>query len=275
MGVSKTTNGGVSWSRYNLTDTTGFTYALAIDPTNSNIIYAGGNPGLYKSTNSGTSWIYSSSGIIGYVYTIAINPNTSSTLFAGTPNGVFKSTNSGVNWTDMGLTNVKTIIVDPSASNAIYAGTGDGVYKSSSGGGNWIRMNQGLLDSSITSLGIHTNNYLFVGTRSAGVFRWQLAGIHEEDNVFSKSTFFYQSNPSRGQIMINYSLPRRTTVKLTIYDVHGRLVKNLISEIQEPGVHIVFWNGLDTKNRSVSAGVYFIKLLKAKTNLVKKLILLR
>ena len=60
---------------------------LAIDPSNSNIIYAGTDGGVFKSTNGGDTWSPINSGITSVstaaVRTLAIDPSNSNIVYAG------------------------------------------------------------------------------------------------------------------------------------------------------------------------------------------------
>jgi photosystem II stability/assembly factor-like uncharacterized protein len=147
--VFKSTNGGESWSQSN----TGIRYqiyALAIDPTNSNIIYAGGGA-VFKSTNGGASWSQSSIGL-GGVYALVIDPSTPTTLYAAC-NGVCKSTDGGVHWNTLntgpfnidpnGNGFVINLAIDPINSNIIYASGGHRIIKSADSGANWSEIFDG------------------------------------------------------------------------------------------------------------------------------------
>ncbi|MCP4090839.1 MAG: T9SS type A sorting domain-containing protein, partial [Gammaproteobacteria bacterium] len=46
-------------------------------------------------------------------------------------------------------------------------------------------------------------------------------------------------------------------VKLTIYDIAGRVVRNLVNEHVGAGSHDVIWAGLNNKGEPVTSGVYF------------------
>src|SRR5438445_3845521 len=67
----------------------GVIHALAIDPTKSSTVYAGGfGGGVFKSSNGGASWSAVSIGQIDpYVVALAVDPTNSSTVFAGTDGG--------------------------------------------------------------------------------------------------------------------------------------------------------------------------------------------
>jgi len=66
--------------------------SIAIDPTNSQIIYAGTDGGgVYKSTNGGANWAKMNNGLTNTnILSIAIDPENTQTLYAGTKLGVFK-----------------------------------------------------------------------------------------------------------------------------------------------------------------------------------------
>ena len=170
MFASKTTSSGSNWTRYYL-EPVGYVYALAIDPTNSNIVYAGGNPGVYRTTNGGTNWVDVSTGLTDIVMELAIDPFSNTTLYAATRDGVFKTTNSGSMWINTGCAEVTTIVLDPMTQGTIYCGTVNGVYTSTDGGSTWTGMNAGLSDTNVTCIRIDPDSYLFAGTANSGLFR--------------------------------------------------------------------------------------------------------
>jgi photosystem II stability/assembly factor-like uncharacterized protein len=135
-GVFKSINGGAVWTRVNLGDFR----ALAIDPANSNTVYAAGTTGvnISKSTDGGASWVSLNT---TPTFSLAIDPTTPATIYAGGPFGVSKSIDGGINWNsaNVGLPGgfVNALAIDPVATMTVYAGTGAGVFKSTSGGASW------------------------------------------------------------------------------------------------------------------------------------------
>lgn len=105
-------------------------YALAIDPSDTNIVYAGGVGGVFKSTNSGGSW--SVSGLDRFiVHFLAISPARPDKLYASTPGGSYSSTDKGAHWI-MGPLGVVyggsvgddyALAVDPRSSSVYYSCT--------------------------------------------------------------------------------------------------------------------------------------------------------
>ncbi len=82
-------------------------------------------------------------------------------------------------------------------------------------------------------------------------------------------------NPFNAQSTIAYALPYETAVRLVIFDVLGRQVRQLVDEIQPAGYKQVFWNGRDNSGSELSSGVYFIHLVVGQQRLIRKIMLLK
>ncbi len=274
--VSQTTDAGTSWIRHDLTASSGRTHSLAVDPNNPAIIYAGGNPAMHKTTNSGSNWTNYSSGITGYVYDIAVDSIDPNIVYAVTPAGVFKTTSGGSSWINTGTMNGKSVAINPHDHNLIYAGTGTGVYKSTSGGGGWTVMNDGLDNTIVTCLDI-SQEYLYASTDGAGVFRWYIdIGASENYPVQKKySGLCVHPNPARELVRIDYQVCFIDYLQISIYNSNGNLVKTLISSTGKSNGSTVMWNGFDNQGQKAASGVYFVELKTNNARLVKKLILLK
>ena len=273
MCVSKSTDGGSTWPyRYNLTADYGYCYAVAVDPTNNNIVYAGGDGGLYKSTNAGTSWGLSSTGITGTIYDIKVNPSGGNLVYAGTVDGVFKSTNAGGNWSDVGCDSVNVLLINPVHPDTIYAGTGYGVFLSTNAGSTWTAMNSGLNNLKIKALTNNPGVYLFCGT-AAGCYRCSMAVAVEEGHAFDTPGLGLSvyPNPCHGTAKISIA-HRAESIGLQIYDISGRLV---FSYTLSSMPFALCWNGTDEKGYSVPAGVYFVKASTGTSTETKSLLLIR
>jgi len=77
-------------------------------------------------------------------------------------------------------------------------------------------------------------------------------------------------NPFNNTTTIRYAVPEETDIQLEIFDISGRLVETLISQLHQPGFYDLKWSG-----RQAASGIYFIKLEAAKTVLTQKMILLK
>ena len=140
-------------------------YAIA------NILYAGFNGDLQKTTDGGDTWVSSANGIDNpFVFSLAIDPNNTSVLYAGTAGtGAFKSVDGGATWNPLNVdTTVWSLYVDPANSNVIYAGSnGNGVYKSTNAGASFVRTGSPIVGV-VLSLA-KSGNRLYAGTATQGV----------------------------------------------------------------------------------------------------------
>ena len=85
-------------------------------------------------------------------------------------------------------------------------------------------------------------------------------------------------NPFSGMTLIRFSVPSPLPVDLKIYDVRGRLVKDLINSAagaMTPGMHEVRWDGRDNHRRKVASGVYFYRLSAGQMSATRKMVILR
>ncbi len=268
-----TTNSGLSWSRWNLTGVAGYAYALAVQPGNSNIVYAGGTPGIYKTTNQGTSWNNISAGIADTVFDIAINPGSTNIVYAASKAGIYKSTNGGGLWSNLGYSPANAVIIDPLDNNKIYAGTGNGVFISTNAGSTWAAMNQGLGNLLVKSLAINPNAYLFAGTEGTSAYRWQLnVGIEQQEINHLIALQCWPVIVS-DQLNIQYELLNPGYVKITVYDIQGRSVHCLDQGPKPAGEQKISWLIGRGKPR-LSRGVFFIVLDVDGYSYTKKILLI-
>jgi len=102
--------------------------------------------------------------------------------------------------------------------------------------------------------------------------------VFENDELNLPRKFsLYQNypNPFNPSTIINYSLPRRSNVKIEIYNILGQTVRQLTDENRTAGNHSVTWDGLDNNGQSVSTGVYFYRITADNFTETKKMLLLK
>ncbi len=106
--------------------------AVAIDPTNANNIYLGGSPTLVfgRSSNGGTSYTSSSSGLHVDTQAIEVAPSDPNIIYFGSDGGIWKSTNAGVNWINLNnatfsATQFESIALHPLDRYSTLGGTQD------------------------------------------------------------------------------------------------------------------------------------------------------
>lgn len=171
-GIWRTRDGGTSWTPlFDRAPSLGIgePAAIAIDPIDTSIIYAGtssregsqfsGNAtqpgaGLFKSTDGGASWVRlgsfypSNAPSNAYIFfnqsinVVIVDPSKNQIVYLASDSGFFRSTDGGLNWTQAANGTVDTLVLDPTspaAARILYAGvSGVGVLQSTNGGQNWV-----------------------------------------------------------------------------------------------------------------------------------------
>mgnify|MGYP001399277874 CR=1 FL=1 len=82
-------------------------------------------------------------------------------------------------------------------------------------------------------------------------------------------------NPFNPITTMKYNLPKETHVKITVYDIIGREIKNLINTNQTSGYKSIIWDGTNDYGEMVSGGMYFYTLNTNTFSETKKMILLK
>ena len=87
-------------------------------------------------------------------------------------------------------------------------------------------------------------------------------GVAERNSVSHPGFALAQNypNPFNQHTKIVFTLPGKTEVSLTIYNISGQKIKAISNKILSKGKHEIIWDGTDDKGKTVSNGVYFYKL---------------
>lgn len=184
-GLWKTTNAGVQWD--NISDgffKTGSVGAIDVSESHPNVVYVGMGEhaprgvmtsygdGVYKSTDSGKTWVNIGLKETQHISRIRIHPTNPDIVFVAAqgalhgPNkerGIYKTTDGGATWKQVlfvnELTGASELDMDMNAPNVLYVtmwehirkpwmvvsgGEGSGVYKSVDSGETWFKIEKGL-----------------------------------------------------------------------------------------------------------------------------------
>lgn len=82
-------------------------------------------------------------------------------------------------------------------------------------------------------------------------------------------------NPFNSSTVIEYRLDTATTTDLTIYNLAGQQVRRLEQGVKAGGHHVVIWDGRDALGQPVASGVYLYRLTTARTEISRRLLVLR
>ena len=172
-GIYKTSDGGDNWRETGKGLPTNEINTVAVHPTVSNVLLAGGEDsrfgdltraesrgGLFRSTDAGATWKPITAGVtipaINAITYDSADPQTvylaaggrfTETGEAKEIGGIFKSTDGGLTWTALPdlptAARYMTVIVDPADSDILYT-IHEGILKSTDGGATWNPANTGL-----------------------------------------------------------------------------------------------------------------------------------
>jgi len=183
-GVWRSTDYGNNWEPIFDKESTGSIGAIAVSPSNPNVIYVGTGAGIirpdlatgdgiYKSTDAGKTWTHLGLFDSQMIAQIDVDPRNPDRLFVAVlghpygPNaerGVFRSTNGGKTFEKVlykdEYTSANDVRIDPSDPNVVYAalwqqqqtfyeansfgGSSGGIFKSTDGGSTWKQLKDGL-----------------------------------------------------------------------------------------------------------------------------------
>ncbi|GBD93885.1 mannan endo-1,4-beta-mannosidase precursor [bacterium BMS3Abin05] len=77
-------------------------------------------------------------------------------------------------------------------------------------------------------------------------------------------------NPFNSSTSIEYVLPRRLRVKISIFNIKGEVIDTIVDSYQDSGTHIVHWTA-----HNISTGLYFYKIDAGGFTKVRKLIMIK
>jgi photosystem II stability/assembly factor-like uncharacterized protein len=242
-------------------------YTMAIDPTNSRILYRGledwNQGGVRKSVDGGATWI--GSGLTGAAVSVMAIAPDGSAIYASTAGvyshpagfrGLFKSTDGGASWIELsqGLETLRNarirvtaIVTGPPNSDIVYLGTaGAGVFRSTDAGATWSPFNDGMGNLNVRVLAMSRNGQgpLYAGT-AGGVFANTLTFVPVP--VVTGLQFDRMTVATGSSYSANFSGDNLTAE--TFFDVRYTAPGS-----NESGVVVNWQEGL-AANHSVSAGI--------------------
>jgi len=82
-------------------------------------------------------------------------------------------------------------------------------------------------------------------------------------------------NPFNPTTNIAFTLNKDSNVSISVFDIRGRLVVNLVDGFYKSGHHNVVWNGVDNSGNAVASGVYFYRMTSGDYQSVRKMVMLK
>lgn len=160
----KSTDNGASWSVISDGIPAAGVTNIAIDPSNSNILYAltgdadqaiyhPSTRGLYKSTNGGGTWAVTalnSTNSGSLLTNIIVHPTTPNIVLVSGTSGIWRSIDGGANFTKTYTASIRELVFNPLQPSTVFAASKSGavLLRSYDAGATWTQMAGGLPTSS-------------------------------------------------------------------------------------------------------------------------------
>jgi len=215
-GVWKSVNNGISWKPVFHKENTVSVGDIAVSQSHPNIVWVGTGEatcrnsvtigdGVYKSTDSGRTWINMGLAETRHISRIIINPGDPNIAYVAAmghlwgPNeerGIYKTTDGGKTWQKILYVDENTgfadLAMDPSDSLTLFAaayeyrrlpyhytsgGPGSGLYKTTDGGETWKKLSKDLPEGIMGRIGIDVSRsnpnvvYALIEHEDAGIWR--------------------------------------------------------------------------------------------------------
>jgi len=202
--------------------------SIAIHPQYPDIVYAGMEGSVIKTTDGGKTWDFTGlQGTPNYFYGLAIDWQNPKHIYAGgTPMGntfrMYESLDGGDKWYE---------VQAPAAVKGISA----------------------LVTDELNS------NVVYIGTLGSGVWRYRSKVVRVEEEKPMPSGFALEQNypnPFNPTTIITYRLSSYSYARLAVHDVLGREVAKLVDGKVEAGKHSVQFNA-----SGLASGVYMYRLI--------------
>ena len=120
------------------------------------------------------------------------------------------------------------------------------------------------------------------GFTSIEAGRWHSLGVNSDVSAGVASAgmpgfnaFAMRPNPFAARTSITLELPRKTALKVSIYDAQGRLVWTDCRGTMARGHQEITWDGRDGDGRELPAGAYLTRITTADGTTMGKVILAR
>ena len=78
-------------------------------------------------------------------------------------------------------------------------------------------------------------------------------------------------NPFNPSTSISYALPKPENVRIVVYDLTGRQVRELVNGYHQPGFYTTIWDGRNQRGHFVSSGLYFYQIQAGEFKQISKM----
>jgi photosystem II stability/assembly factor-like uncharacterized protein len=241
-------------------------------------VWFGTNSGrIYYSTNSGSTFTPQNLGVASDT-AMAMCFNQPGLGLASANTKLFATTNGGVNWTPVSIPGTQIIGGLAGYSLKWFATRGKDIYYSTNQGSSWILQYSAPGTSTYSEIAASRiaagYTIAFYAIRyNGGISKlFTATGINKVGEEVPSKFDLAQNypNPFNPVTKIKYQVAKNSNVNITVFDITGKEISNIINEYHTAGTYEVNFDG-----SKLTSGVYFYKMTTNDYSLVKKMTLIK
>jgi len=269
-----TTNGGSNWN----VRTSGTVQTLRrVEMLTDQIAIAiGDNGSAIKTTDGGNEWTELTTGTNFNLNEIHfLDGNTG--YIVGNGGVLLKTTNTGSSWTSISTGTSNSLNgINFIGSQGVIVGNNGTIIQTTNSGTSWVQQNS-ITEINLNSVSMPTMNTWYIAGDSSVILKTStsgnLTGVNYSNYFGSPDKFSLSQNypnPFNPTTKIKFDVKESGLVKLTVFDMLGRIVETIINENLSSGSYERNFNG-----SRLTSGVYFYKLEVGDYTEIKKMTLLK
>ncbi len=269
--ILHTSSGGTDWDQ----QTTGVTnYLISLYFIDDSIGWACGMDGqILKTRDGGQNWISQTSGVTTDLNTIFFIDSTHGWA-AGSNMNILKTTDGGESWTaHLSGISIITSLCFIDRDYGWASGWYGGLIRTKDGGHSWETILSGT-NISLTSIHFTDKNNGWVTGNYGIILKIDDPienAIGENIKLPNKASLLQNyPNPFNPATTIKYILTEDSQVKISVYDINGKLVNTLINSYKTAGSHTIIWHAED-----FPSGIYLYRIEAGDFSDVRKGVLMK
>ncbi len=271
--ILRTTNGGITWDKLHVGPIS--PYAIFFADQNTGWIV--GDAGkIMKTTDGGVTWTPKSSGTNAELHDVTFTGLNHGWAVghrwtSGYTSVVLHTTNGGESWNSAELPGGQWLysVTFPDSLNGWICGSYGTIFHTQDGGINWDRQ-ANLTDNYLYTIcftdkntGWATGGYgTILKTTTGGI-----VGLRPHDITSTKEMLSVSPNPASSIARISYRVEKTSEVHLTLYDVSGFRIRDLVNAVQRKGSYTI---AVDFS--SLPRGLYFCRFTSNGYSEIKKIV---
>jgi ligand-binding sensor domain-containing protein len=208
--------------------------------------------------------------------------DTSNNQWYGLNKGALQHTsyNAKSDWNflteEEGLVNNNVLSITEDSTGSMWFGTAKGVSKFD--GENWTSYTKsdGLPGDSIFDITTRFGAIWFATDKGVAKLGEENlpSGIHPGNNPYSNHfrIRIYPNPITANHSTINYYLPKAGKTMISVYDIRGKKVNNLVNGHRTQGAHTINWNVNGDNGQNLAPGIYILEVRNVQHRQTKNIV---